>query len=123
MFWLECKIPSLTIVVLAGIPNSGLTAYSAALFEPPWALISALGILSGILGIGGMLACIHRGTTIHPWNPHESEVLVASDVYRFTRNPMYLGLMPYLLPTIFCNQPRLVRLDCWVYCGISLAFR
>ena len=104
MFWLECKIPSLTIVVLAGIPNSGLTAYSAALFEPPWALISALGILSGILGIGGMLACIHRGTTIHPWNPHESEVLVTSGVYRFTRNPMYLGLM-LLLTAYYLLQP------------------
>ena len=65
MFLLECKIPPSIIVILAGILNFGSTAYSAALFEPPWALISALGILSGIFGIGGMLACIRRGTTIH----------------------------------------------------------
>ena len=124
MIWLECKIPPPIIVILAGILNLGLTTYSAALFEPPWALISALGVLSGILGIGGVLACIQRGTTIHPRKPHETEVLVTSGVYRFTRNPMYLGLMLQLsVPTILCNQPRLVRLDCWVYCGTSLAFR
>jgi protein-S-isoprenylcysteine O-methyltransferase Ste14 len=104
MVWLECKIPPPIIVVLAGILNFGSTEYSAALFEPPWALISALGILSGILGIGGLLACIHRGTSIHPWAPHETVVLVTSGVFRFTRNPMYLGLM-LLLGAYYFLQP------------------
>ena len=104
MIWLECKIPPPIIVILVGILNLGLTTYSAALFEPPWALISALGVLSGILGIGGVLACIQRGTTIHPRKPHETEVLVTSGVYRFTRNPMYLGLM-LLLSAYYLLQP------------------
>ena len=104
MFWLECKIPPPIIVVLAGILNFGSTAYSVALFEPPWALISALGILSGIFGIGGMLACIRRGTTIHPWAPHETVVLVTSGVFRFTRNPMYLSLV-LLLSAYYFFQP------------------
>ena len=104
MFWLECKIPPPIIVILAGILNLGVTTYSAALFQPPWALILALGILSGILGIGGAVACIHRGTTIHPRNPDKTEVLVTSGVYRFTRNPMYLGLM-LLLSAYYLLQP------------------
>ena len=51
-----------------------------------------------------MLACIHRGTTIHPWSPNETEVLVTSGVFRFTRNPMYLGLV-LLLSAYYLLQP------------------
>jgi len=101
---LECKIPPPIVAALAGVLNLGSTTYSAILFEPPWILISALGISSGIFGIGGMLACIHRGTTIHPWSPNETEVLVTSGVFRFTRNPMYLGLV-LLLSAYYLLQP------------------
>ncbi|HBX26057.1 MAG TPA: isoprenylcysteine carboxylmethyltransferase family protein [Gammaproteobacteria bacterium] len=101
---LDCKIPPPITVILAGILNLGSTAYSATLFEPPWILISVLGISSGIFGIGGISACIRRGTTIHPWSPNKTEVLVTNGVFRFTRNPMYLSLV-LLLSAYYFLQP------------------
>ena len=103
---LDCKIPPPVVAVLAGVLNLGSTTYSATLFEPPWILISALGISSCIFGISGVLACIHRGTTIHPWSPNNTKVLVTSGVFRFTRNPMYLGLV-LLLSAYYLLQPTL----------------
>ncbi|HAN81286.1 MAG TPA: isoprenylcysteine carboxylmethyltransferase family protein [Gammaproteobacteria bacterium] len=103
---LDCKIPPPVVAVLAGVLNLGSTTYSATLFEPPWILISALGISSCIFGISGVLACIHRGTTIHPWSPNDTKVLVTSGVFRFTRNPMYLGLV-LLLSAYYLLQPTL----------------
>jgi protein-S-isoprenylcysteine O-methyltransferase Ste14 len=36
-------------------------------------------------------------TTINPMKPESSSALVASGIYRWTRNPMYLGLLWILL--------------------------
>ena len=47
-----------------------------------------VGLLSGISALG----LFHRrGTKPEPWKP--SSALVITGVYRFTRNPMYLGML------------------------------
>lgn len=49
---------------------------------------AAAGLLLGISALG----LFHRkGTKPEPWKP--SSALVSDGVYRFTRNPMYLGMM------------------------------
>lgn len=49
---------------------------------------AAVGLLLGIAALG----LFHRkGTKPEPWKP--SSALVTSGVYRFTRNPMYLGML------------------------------
>ena len=46
------------------------------------AVVAALGITS----------FWRAGTTVDPHDPSKTSVLVESGIYRFTRNPMYLGL-------------------------------
>ncbi len=56
----------------------------------------AIGIvvaLAGLgLGVAGGRSFSRASTTIDPHQPEETTSLVTDGVYRFTRNPMYLGL-------------------------------
>ncbi len=45
----------------------------------------------------GVLEFSNAGTTVDPRTPHQSESLVVKGVYRFTRNPMYLGFFLMLV--------------------------
>ena len=56
-----------------------------------WVLAGVAALL-GILGAGLFRL---RGTPVEPF--HEAKVLVTSGVFRFTRNPMYLGLLTMLV--------------------------
>lgn len=49
-------------------------------------------ILAGVLGMGGILSFYKVSTTINPGKPELSTSLVTDGIYKFTRNPMYLGL-------------------------------
>lgn len=52
---------------------------------------SVLFVFAGALGISGIVAFRRAGTNIEPYKP--ALVLVHDGPYRFTRNPMYLGLI------------------------------
>lgn len=58
---------------------------------------SALAAAGVILALSGILTFRGAGTTIHPTAPHTASSLVTTGVYRFTRNPMYLGILLALL--------------------------
>lgn len=57
-----------------------------------------------LLGIGcsvlGVLSFRRARTTVNPVNPGAVTTLVVSGIYRFTRNPMYLGFLLWLLAEI-----------------------
>src|SRR3989442_9289182 len=54
----------------------------------------ALGL---VVGLAGILLFWRARTTINPTKPSATSSLVTSGVFRFTRNPMYLSLLLYLL--------------------------
>jgi protein-S-isoprenylcysteine O-methyltransferase Ste14 len=58
------------------------------------AVLAAIGV--GV-ALSGVMAFRRARTTVNPLKPETSAALVASGVYSFTRNPMYLGMVLGLL--------------------------
>src|SRR5437763_10420109 len=58
------------------------------------ALIFGLGLP---ISIAGVRSFRKARTTINPMKPDSASSLVDSGIYRFTRNPMYLGLLLALI--------------------------
>ncbi|MFG6447937.1 methyltransferase family protein [Roseateles sp. BYS180W] len=52
-----------------------------------------LVLLGGVAAVAGVLAFGRHHTTVNPLRPDQSSTLVASGVYRLSRNPMYLGFL------------------------------
>jgi protein-S-isoprenylcysteine O-methyltransferase Ste14 len=101
---LELKIPPPVVVGVGGLLNWFATRWADDLFAAPCLLIGALVTVSGVVGSAGVLACLHCQTTIHPWRPDETTVLVTQGVFRLSRNPMYLALLTLLL-AYYLYQP------------------
>ena len=101
---LELKIPPPVIVGVGGLLNWFATHWATDLFSPPWLLIAALIVVSGVFGVAGVLGCLRCKTTVHPWSPDETSVLVTQGVFRLSRNPMYLALLLLLL-AYYLYQP------------------
>ena len=62
-----------------------------------------LGVVVSILGllllIVSVKSFIDNNTTINPLNLKKSTYLVTNGLFRFSRNPMYLGMLLFLLGT------------------------
>ena len=84
--------------------------------DRPW---NRLGVLPAAVGIAIAVAAISRfnraRTTVDPMDPSKASHLVTSGIFRFTRNPIYVGMLllligwavglgtasPWLVPPIF----------------------
>ena len=56
-----------------------------------------LALAGGAIALAGSLEFKRARTTVNPFKPESSTALVTSGIYRFTRNPMYVGLALLLL--------------------------
>jgi protein-S-isoprenylcysteine O-methyltransferase Ste14 len=66
-------------------------------------LISAMGFS---VMLAGVLSFRRAQTTINPLKPETATALVTGGVYRYTRNPMYLGMVMVLLGwAVFLSAP------------------
>lgn len=97
---LELTVPP-PIVMLV----TALIMWLLSFFLPAFTL-QALGnpTLAAIIGLAGMsvsmagiIAFKRAQTTADPRKPSSASTLVTSGVYRFTRNPMYLGIQLMLI--------------------------
>ena len=57
------------------------------------ALVVLLFCLGGIVAVPAVAVFRSAGTTVDPRDPEKATRLVVRGVYRFSRNPMYLGLL------------------------------
>ena len=66
----------------------------------------ALVVIGQSISISGMVSFRRAKTTINPIKPSAASSLVTSGVYRYTRNPMYLGLLVTLIGwAMFLSNP------------------
>ena len=53
----------------------------------------AIGSVGVVFTIAGVVRFREAKTTVNPTKPHAASSLVTSGIYKFTRNPMYVGLL------------------------------
>ena len=92
---LEHLVPPPLVALIVGLGMWGAARPSAPL-DIPLAPRIALALLVGggglALVVTGFLTFRRLGANIDPLHIDRGEVLVTSGVYRFTRNPMYIGM-------------------------------
>jgi protein-S-isoprenylcysteine O-methyltransferase Ste14 len=106
---LELKIPP-PLVALATALLMWLTSWVARPIDAPLAwrlgIAAALVALGQSISISGIVAFRRAKTTPNPLKPTAASSLVSSGIYRFSRNPMYLGLLLTLLAwAVFLASP------------------
>ncbi|MBP2280806.1 protein-S-isoprenylcysteine O-methyltransferase Ste14 [Psychrobacter sp. PL15] len=96
MMSLELKVPPPLQALIIGAVMYGVSRMFPAL---QFSLVGSawLGAILTIIGLGisimGVTEFKKAQTTINPHVPHNSTSLVTNGIYRYTRNPMYLGLV------------------------------
>lgn len=93
---LELKIPPVAVFAIFAGAMWGLDSqcpFAALSISWKWPLALALFVPGLIGGMVGVLTFFKAHTTVHPGRPEHAAALVTSGIYRFTRNPMYLGLL------------------------------
>ena len=97
---LELKVPPPAVMLLFAVMMWLLAAYVPSLAMPvPWQVPVALLVWSAgvAIAVAALLEFLRAHTTVNPLNPEAASVMVTSGIYRFSRNPMYLGLLLALL--------------------------
>lgn len=110
---LELKIPPPVVAVLIGLLMWLASSFGPALKLPllaRGAIFAAIALAGGATALAGDLEFKRARTTINPLKPQNASSLVTSGVYRFTRNPMYLGLLLVVLgwAAFLCSAVALV---------------
>src|SRR5687768_7632847 len=84
---------ALSLIAMAGLHY---VAPVARLIPKPWNGLGALPIIAGVaLAISGVRLFTRHATGIVPFSP--ATQLVTGGPYRFTRNPMYVGMVLLLI--------------------------
>ncbi|BDX01550.1 hypothetical protein MACH16_02980 [Marinomonas pontica] len=93
---LELKIPPVVLVAVVAVAMWAVSriALNSHFTFPYVEWWSAGLVLLGIcIAIAGVLQFRMAGTTVDPRVPDQSSNLVVSGIYRYSRNPMYLGFL------------------------------
>ncbi len=99
MTWLDHKIPPplvalLCAAVMTFLAEHSLAHYAAIASQSPLkvAVMFALVALAIAIVFAGVRAFKKARTTVNPLKPQTASSLVVHGVYRYTRNPMYVGI-------------------------------
>lgn len=101
---LELRIPPPAITLFFGLAMwlSARHFPGLDIEIPAGDLACGLLVMLGIVcDVAGFLAFRDRRTTINPHKPANTLAIVSHGIYRHTRNPMYLGLLLFLMAWAF----------------------
>lgn len=93
---LELKIPPVALALLVAAAMWGVAVWVPGLAGPLPRLpaVALLLVLAGaFVALLGVASFRRAKTTVNPTTPGAASALVDSGIYRYTRNPMYLGLL------------------------------
>ena len=96
---LDTKIPPpiVTLLILAFI-----NLFESKDYELNTEWISIIILSMGIFFIiSAVIQFIRRKTTVNPTKPHKTTSLVITGTFKFTRNPMYLGMLLIIISYAF----------------------
>lgn len=97
--WLALKLPPLLLVALvaAGIWSTSALLPMQWVTPLRWAVAAVFGAAGLTVCVAGVWAFRQARTTVSPVAPENASALVVRGIYRWTRNPMYLGFVLGLL--------------------------
>ena len=93
---LKLRVPPLVVFAIVALAIAGSGKWLHVWSIPPWPryLLAILLATSGVLiAMAGVLEFRRARTTVHPMHPDRVSALVTSGIFRFSRNPMYLGML------------------------------
>lgn len=96
----ELKIPPVAVLLIAAV-----LMWLVALLLPTFAISASLQTflcvtlvsVGALFGIVGVLSFTKVNTTVNPMVPQNATKLVMRGIYKRTRNPMYVGLLLFLI--------------------------
>ena len=97
---LVLKLPPVALgAIVAALMWGASSATPAFDFRFPASLLSAAGLalLGAVICLSGVVSFRRAKTTVNPMRPDSTSSLVVSGIYKYTRNPMYLGFLLVLL--------------------------
>jgi protein-S-isoprenylcysteine O-methyltransferase Ste14 len=100
MHALELKVPPVAVGLAAALAMWLASRAVPSVVLPPIAreiIAPALVAVGAFISLAGVASFLRAKTTVNPTKPGSASTLVTTGVYRFTRNPMYLGLLLVLL--------------------------
>ena len=121
MKFLELKIPPLLLMFLFAIAM-WLLRDIGIVIDLPATTKTALALMFASAGMfisaAGVVAFRQAKTTVDPTTPEASSNLVSTGIYKFTRNPMYVGFACALIGiACYCANPAML-----LYVAIFIAY-
>ena len=95
MSQLELKLPPLVLCAVFAITIVALAHFVPAtnIAFPGHQAVAIASLLFGVtVAVAGLVAFRTARTTVNPMAPGRATAVVASGIYRWSRNPMYLGM-------------------------------
>jgi protein-S-isoprenylcysteine O-methyltransferase Ste14 len=117
---LELKVPPPLVALAVALAMWFASRVIVPVSVPPLlrvAVAAAFGVSGVAVAAAGAIAFGRAKTTRNPLHPELSSALVRSGPYRFTRNPMYLGLLLLLLAWAAYLSSALALLGPFVFAG------
>ena len=96
--WLKLKMPPLLVMAVMALGMwTGSVVFPALSISLPawmrWIAAPAVALFGALVSLAGVLAFRQAGTTVKPLAPDSVSRFVAGGIYRYSRNPMYLGFL------------------------------
>lgn len=97
---LELKIPPPAIAALVAGAMWAVAQIAPLIDVPDRFRVTAalaLALAGGVFDSAAIVSFYRARTTVNPFKPQATSTFVRTGIYRLTRNPMYVGLLLFLL--------------------------